>query len=707
MTDLRNISWSSLSRQIWASCGIGFLLSCNLAFAQPPVEVIEITEPNAQASEDLSLERSNIVVSDELVEESSSAPKTGSDRFWPMTEQGFDLWLQETFDPLEQEGAITSAGVIVIDGDRRFSRTYGMSDIDAGTPLSLEQDHFMLASLIKPMLALAMLQLREEGKIASFEDQANDYLPSQYQIPDNNGRPILLHDLLFNSSGFDDSLIGHFVEFGDEISAPPSEFEFLLSVPSFRFPTGHNSGFKNYEAALTGLIIEALSGMSSTDYITQNIMHPLGIRNTVYNRRQADNPALITEYKALNSGELAVVPRLSDGAYMYIPSHYASGSVADMARFMELFLSPERLAPIIGLKAEHLEEVFQVPVTNRGMFLRRIEDGYYVTKGRLNQTHCALVFHPEKGTGVTFCAAATKYLKGSFIDTIFERLFPDESETPEGIAQLIEPYEQYNQSGGDTGWIDDYLGSYVQKTGLSVYMSERSDAIFSLFQDYYAVLPTVSKVVNEQGETTYYYRKSTSSPDSEILIGESSFIDTSTGYRYEFLDDGDITHLMLKPFTGAYAREPKFGDVRHWFDSEDLIIVLAVGLLIPVFGLFIPSLFRYQKTSPAKSPMRAVRFGGLWAGLMIVLLATAFFRVGGIHEAYLHLHVPSILFFKGLLVVLSVWPLVLIGSLVRLSMNGGIGALGVKGSIYIAVHLLSSLALALLFIQHNSLQWAF
>ena len=168
---------------------------------------------------------------------------------------------------------------IVADGRLVHVRSFGFQDFDAKRPVTPDT-LFRIASMSKAFTALAILKLRDEGKL-SLDAPAETYVPElrNWRYPTADSRKIRVRDLLNHTPGLvtDDP-------WGDRQQVlSEGEFTALLrQSPPFTRAPGTAFEYSNYGYALLGRIITNVSGQPFDDYIVANIMRPLGMASTGY-----------------------------------------------------------------------------------------------------------------------------------------------------------------------------------------------------------------------------------------------------------------------------------------------------------------------------------------------------------------------------------------------------------------------------------------
>lgn len=168
---------------------------------------------------------------------------------------------------------------IVADGRLVHVRSFGVQDLEAKravTPDTL----FRIASMSKAFTALAVLKLRDEGKL-SLDATAETYVPElrRWHYPTADSRKIRVRDLLNHVTGLvtDDP-------WGDRQQVlTDAEFTALLQkAPPFTRAPGTAFEYSNYGFAILGRIIANVSGEPFDRYIVRTIMRPLGMTSTGY-----------------------------------------------------------------------------------------------------------------------------------------------------------------------------------------------------------------------------------------------------------------------------------------------------------------------------------------------------------------------------------------------------------------------------------------
>lgn len=225
-----------------------------------------------------------------------------------------------------------SAFGVVADGKLICSGSTGFAGVDqqiAATPASL----FRIASMTKSFTAMAVLQLRDEGKLR-LDDPISAYIPQTKKIIDlADAPPITIRHLLTHSAGFpEDNPWGdrQLQDSNDELIQLIEQGVSLSNVPGVSYE------YSNLGFTLLGYIVSKVSGKPYQQYITEQILRPLGMNHTLWEYTRVHSRQLAHGYRRLN-GQWKEEPLLHDGAYGAMGGLISS--IEDFSKYMNLFLS--------------------------------------------------------------------------------------------------------------------------------------------------------------------------------------------------------------------------------------------------------------------------------------------------------------------------------------------------------------------------------
>jgi CubicO group peptidase (beta-lactamase class C family) len=160
--------------------------------------------------------------------------------------------------------------LVARDGEVLLHRGYGMADAEAGVPNGPETV-YDIGSITKPVTALAILALEEEGRLRT-TDPITRFFP---EVPEDK-RGITLHHLLTHSAG----LIG---DLGGDYEAMPRDTLVRRALASgLRWAPGTRYAYSNLGYSLLGAVVEIASGEPYEQYLRDRILLPAGMERTGY-----------------------------------------------------------------------------------------------------------------------------------------------------------------------------------------------------------------------------------------------------------------------------------------------------------------------------------------------------------------------------------------------------------------------------------------
>ena len=183
---------------------------------------------------------------------------------------------------------------IVRDRDLAWSKGFGHADLDAGQPPD-EHTVARVASVTKTFTTTAILQLRDDGLLA-LDDPLVAHIPEFAAARARAGsvEQVTIRRLLTHRSGLvteAPALRWNDLHF-------PSVEAILAALPQTGIVIPADSAWKysNLGFALLGEVIARLSGRPFVDYVTANILQPLGLESTVFELTDALRPRFFAGY---------------------------------------------------------------------------------------------------------------------------------------------------------------------------------------------------------------------------------------------------------------------------------------------------------------------------------------------------------------------------------------------------------------------------
>ena len=260
---------------------------------------------------------------------------------------------------------------VVLDGELVAVGTDGRLSLEEGFPVA-SNSKFHIASMTKSITAMAIVKLRDEGKL-SLEDPVADYIPELKKLEylTRDASPLTIFNLLTMSSGFPEDNPWADRRLEDTEAA----FSDLMSSGlSFSNAPGYAYEYSNLGFAMLGRIISEVSGTAYQEYITQQILAPLDMRNTYWEYEDVSREELAIGYRwAMDHWEKE--PMLHTGAFGAIGGLITS--MEDFSKYVAYLMDawPPRNEEEYGpLKRSSLREM-QTPFFSRLSTEGRDEQG--------------------------------------------------------------------------------------------------------------------------------------------------------------------------------------------------------------------------------------------------------------------------------------------------------------------------------------------
>jgi N-acyl-D-amino-acid deacylase len=319
-----------------------------------------------------------------------AAPKPGI----PVTGKagpGLEAFDTAVLDVMDRHGIPGAALAIAKDGRLVFAKGYGWTDLKSVT-VSKPDTLFGMASLSKPITAMAVLRLVEEGKLRldepAFKLIAHIRPPRGARIDPRLGQITVRH-LLNHSGGWNRTTSGDPINWSRLISRalrvpePITQQQFISYMYSVRldFDPGSRSEYSNVGYAILAQIIEKVSGQSYEEYVRKTVFEPMGMRTPkLHTTGTTYYPGETKGYLAGTVNELPPLRLpMMQGAIGW------SASVIDMALFLtaldgsrgKAFLKPETFKAMLAAPPSPISPRPNGTYSGLGFYVVKVtKDGY-------------------------------------------------------------------------------------------------------------------------------------------------------------------------------------------------------------------------------------------------------------------------------------------------------------------------------------------
>lgn len=338
--------------------------------------------------------------------------------------RGVGATMQELIAKNEIAGAIT---VVVTKDKTVHFETTGLADIATKRPMAADT-FFWIASMTKPVTAVAVLMLQDEGKL-NVTDPVAKYIPEFANLKTPSGKPanLTISQILTHTSGLREAS-------GDAARQAKTLADLVplwLAGPT-QFEPGEKWQYCQSGINAAGRIVEVVTGTTFDAFLQKRLFDPLGMTNTTFYPTAEQRVRLVTAYaKNKDTGALEPVPPRAEFGPRDRPPQGNGGlysTAPDYARFCQMLLNDGTLEGRRYLSAAALK-FLSTPQTGN------LPTGFFQNDTYGNRS-------TNYGWGIGTCVLRAPH---------------------EGVAEMLSP-GSYGHGGawGTQAWIDPVKGvAYV------------------------------------------------------------------------------------------------------------------------------------------------------------------------------------------------------------------------------------------------------
>lgn len=331
--------------------------------------------------------------------------------------------------------------VVVKDENIVYNKAFGYADGPGGIKANTDTVYHWW-SMTKIPTAIAIMQLREQGKL-DLDEAVTNYLPwFKVTYPSNTSPIITVRHLLQHTSGLPDTIpamIG-WVHY-DDAARDQTDItkRYLPGFSNLKFEPGEKALYSNLNYMVLGAIIESVSGKPYEGYISENILAPLGMSQTgfVYNpalgEREAFGTLPVVHFYTpllpilLDTGALI---RERQGKLLWLnrvyidatPSTGLIGPSTDVARLMMAYLDRGSLEGNRMLTPESVSVLTDTqPIAGHGLgwSVGTSNDARYLEHAGGGPGFATIMrLYPEQGIGFAILANGTDLDRDGLMDLL-------------------------------------------------------------------------------------------------------------------------------------------------------------------------------------------------------------------------------------------------------------------------------------------------
>ncbi len=223
---------------------------------------------------------------------------------------------------------------IVIDGRLAHVRSTGVRDRATNDPIT-PATAFRIASMTKSFTALAILKLRDQGKL-SLDDAVSKWIPefARMELPTRDTPPLRVRHLMSHSAGFPEDNPWGDQQLGETDATLDA---WLRAGIPFSTPPGTGYEYSNYAFGLLGRIVSKASGLPYERYMREQILTPLGMTATTFEFAQVPSANRAIGYRLKPDGTYAEEPPLPHGVFGSMGGLLTTAT--DLGRYVAFHLS--------------------------------------------------------------------------------------------------------------------------------------------------------------------------------------------------------------------------------------------------------------------------------------------------------------------------------------------------------------------------------
>ena len=302
--------------------------------------------------------------------------------------------LKEFYESGLKVNGIVGSSLAVIDHNTVvFRDVFGYQDLQTKHPVD-DATTFHWASITKTFTGVAIMQLRDRG-LLSLDDPIVKYVPEIAKAHDPYGpiSAITIRQAMSHSTGFRDPTW----PWRDQLWQPfePTEWSQLVAMMPYTnvdFPPGSKFSYSNLAVVFLGEIIERLSGDRFEVYMEKNVLRPLGMDHSYYDR----SPSTLLPNRSHSY-------QIEKGKFSELEFDFDTGitrsngglnaPVSDIIKYMNFLLgdSQHQAEYDAILKRPSLEEMWKplLPVP--------VSDDFPSRSGAHDQVACSFFVHQDRG----------------------------------------------------------------------------------------------------------------------------------------------------------------------------------------------------------------------------------------------------------------------------------------------------------------------
>jgi CubicO group peptidase (beta-lactamase class C family) len=274
---------------------------------------------------------------------------------------------------MKKSGRIGMQAAYIANGELAWIGSYGIKTYQTEDEVN-DSTLFMTASISKPVTALAMMKLYDDGKV-NLDDEINDYLPFKVYNPNFPNEEITIRMLLSHVSSIRDNWdileIGYTIDKGGDSPMSIEDFlkNYLLEDGEYydkekyfyTVAPGDQYRYSNVGYNLAAYLVERISGKPFNEYMAEEVFIPLHMHNSYWLLADIPHDNIATPHNMpYKETDYKGTQILKHFGYPGYASGQLRTTVSDYAQFLKMMVNEGKVNGQIFLSKETVDEFLKV-----------------------------------------------------------------------------------------------------------------------------------------------------------------------------------------------------------------------------------------------------------------------------------------------------------------------------------------------------------
>lgn len=274
---------------------------------------------------------------------------------------------------MKKSGRIGMQAAYIANGELAWAGSYGIKTYQTDDMVN-DSTLFMIASTSKPVTALAMMKLYDDGKV-NLDDEINDYLHFKVYNPNFPNDEITIRMLLSHMSSIRDNWekleIGYTIDNGGD--SPMSIEDYLKSYlleggeyydrekNFYNVAPKAQKHYSNVGYNLVAYLVERISGKPFNKYMAEEVFLPLNMHNTYWLLAEIPHENIATPHNMpYKETDYEGTQILKHFGYPGYASGQLRTTVSDYAQFLKMIVNEGKVNGKPFLSQKTVEEFLKV-----------------------------------------------------------------------------------------------------------------------------------------------------------------------------------------------------------------------------------------------------------------------------------------------------------------------------------------------------------